>query len=37
MVTVVRGGMIHISSDRDDRRIFGGGKILASIFWGIQN
>ena len=29
--------MIWISSDRDDRRIFGGRKILASIFLGIQN
>ena len=29
--------MIWISSDRDDRRIFWGRKILASIFLGIQN
>ena len=35
MVTVIPGGggMIWISSDRDDPRIFWGRKILASIFW----
>ena len=27
-----RGGVLWISSDRDDRRIFRGRKILASIF-----
>ena len=28
------GGVLRILSDRDDRRIFLGRKILASIFWG---
>ena len=40
MVTVIPGGgggMIWISSDRDDPRIFWGRKVLASIFLGIQN
>ena len=28
------GGVLWISSDRDDRRFFQGRKILAIIFWG---
>ena len=28
------GGGLRFLSDRDDRRIFLGRKILASIFWG---